>query len=301
MVSKTALVVAPLLAVLLALLPVPSALPQESGRNAEPPRRLLLFFETEGGAQLSASERMLLYESLLIKLGRASERIAVLEYENPEAPGSDELRNTAAESRRADSWVLVTVGGRWPQLTVVSRAYDLVRAEPAFDLSFEATVRRGAVELERHFWDPVTEAAAGTLSGTGKAVARTVSREQMTIKAVPGTRIKGLDEEPVEIGDNGETTLEALLPATFSLRATKLGYDPIDRDYYVEPGIGVLDLAQERGSRWAFSFYLQMMNYPGFDASFYPVPDFYWVKLGFNTFLVGLVLAEEREQSMLVS
>jgi hypothetical protein len=44
-----------------------------------------------------------------------------------------------------------------------------------------------------------------------------------------------------------------------------------------------------------------MMNYPGFDASFYPVPDFYWLKLGFNTFLVGLVLAERREQSMLVS
>ncbi|MBN1838202.1 MAG: hypothetical protein JW820_20255, partial [Spirochaetales bacterium] len=115
------------------------------------------------------------------------------------------------------------------------------------------------------------------------------------------TRIAGLGPEPVELGESGDLGMEALLPATFSLRATRLGYAPIEQDFYVEPGVGVLDLGQEKGSRWALSFYLQMMNYPGFDASFYPVRDFHWVKLGFHTYLVGLVLAEDRDESMLVS
>ena len=274
---------------------------QEPSREEVPPRRLLFLFDTAETAQFSSPEQLLLYESLLVKLGRASERVAVLEYEQPEPPGSDELRSTAAQSRRADSWLQVTLGGRWPQLEVSARAYDLNLGETVFDLSFGATIRRGAVELERHFWDPITDAVADNLSGPGKAVARTVSREPMTVRGVPGTRIKGLGPEAVELEESGELVFEALLPATFSLRATRLGYDPIDRDFYIEPGVGVLDLGQEGGSRWALSFYLQMMNYPGFDASFYPVPDFYWIKLGFNTFLIGLILAEDRQESMLVS
>jgi hypothetical protein len=273
----------------------------EPAADVEPPRRLLLFFQTADTARISSSERLLLYESLLVKVGRASDRIAVLEYEAPEVPATGELRSEAAESRRADSWLLVSLDGAWPQLTVRAEAYDLPQDGPAFQLSFSATLRRGAVELERHFWDPITEAAARTFTGRGTAVARTVSREQLVVKGVPGTKIRGLGDGTREIGNSGEISLEVLLPATFSLRATRLGYVPIDRDYLVEPGRGVFDLAQERGSRWAFSFYLQMMNYPGFDAAFYPVPDFYWVKLGFNTFLIGLVLAEDRDKSMVVS
>jgi hypothetical protein len=288
------------LALLLALLSATAVCSQEV-ESGQPPRRLLLFFRTAETAQFSSPERRLLYESLLLKVGRASDNIFVLEYEAPEVPDTDALRHGAAESRRADSWLLVIVDGRWPQLSVSARAWDLNVDGPAFEVSFSGTVRRGAVELERHFWDPITEAAARTLTGSGKEVARTVSREQLVVKAVPGTKIQGLEDEAIEIGESGEISLEAVLPATFSLRATRLGYDPIDRDFLIEPGAGILDLAQQRGTRWSFSFYLQMMNYPGFDAAFYPVPDFYWVKLGFNTFLVGLVLAEEREQSMFVS
>jgi len=114
MVRKAMTAVVFFIVALLALLPAPTAVPQEAAPGADPPRRLLLFFETAEGAQLSDPERLLLYESLLVKLGRASEGIAVLEYERAEAPGSDELRSTAAESRRAETWVLVSVGGRSP-------------------------------------------------------------------------------------------------------------------------------------------------------------------------------------------
>ncbi|MBN1836102.1 MAG: hypothetical protein JW820_09650 [Spirochaetales bacterium] len=297
MVGRRPHLIAAFLVGLAALLTAASARCQEQ----EPPRRLLFLFETAEGARLSPSEQLLLYESLLVRLGRASERIAVLEYEQSGVPGTDELRDTATASRRADSWVFVTVGGSWPQLTVSARGQDLVQAQTLFELSFEATIRRGAVDLERHFWDPVTDALTATLSGSGKQVAKTVSREPLTIRGAPGTRILGLEPGPVELGESGALEIETLLPATFSLRATRLGYDPVEQDFYVEPGAGVLDLGQEPGTRWAFSFYLQMMNYPGFDASFYPVRDFYWVKLGFNTFLIGLILAEDREESMLVS
>ena len=291
---------AALLAAALAALAALPATGQEAASRAAP-RRVLLLFDTAPGAEFEATERLLLYESLLIRLGRAAVRIAVIEHGADALPASEEMRTRAATSLRADAWVQVTVGGRWPELTVSTRCYDLLSDSMAFEGSFRATLRRGAVELERRFWDPVTAAVVEALPGSGREMARAVSREQLTVRGVPGTRIRGLGEEGLRLAEDGTVSLEALLPATVSFRATRLGYEPIERDLYLEPGLGPLELAQNPGARWALGGYLQMMNYPGFEASFYPVRDFHWIRAGFTTYLVGLVLAERSESSMLVS
>jgi len=291
-------------ALLLAALAValPTATAQEGAASGdEAPRRLLLLFEVADTAQLDPAQTLLLYESLLVKLGRASEMVAVLEHGDEPSPASDSERSQAARSRRGDAWLHVRVDGRWSGLTLSARAYDLLADAPAFELSWNAAIRRGAIELERHFWAVVTEAVAQQFRSGGRKVARAVSRETLTIAGVPGTRIRGLGDAVLEIDEGGQAALDLLLPATLSYRATRTGYYPVERGLYLEPGIGILDLEQERGSRWALNAYLQMMNYPGFDVSFYPVPNLYWIKLGFNTYLLGLVLAEERDQSMLVS
>jgi hypothetical protein len=300
MVNGRAIPAAPLMALLVFLAAFP-ACGQEGNPGGEPPRRLLLLFEAAPSARLDAVQRLLLYESLLVKLGRASERIAVVEYGEPASPPTDQARLDAAESRRADAWILVTVDGRWPQLELSARAFDLLAGSAAFELSLGRTVRRGAVDLERHFWDEIVEAVRSTLPGSGRRVARSVSRETLALQGVPGTRVRGFGGKAMRLGDGGALSIETLLPATFSFRATRLGYKPVERDIYLEPGLGTLDLGQERGSRWACSLYLQMMNYPGFEVSYYPIPDFLWVKLGFTSYLLGFVLAMEEEQSMLVS
>jgi hypothetical protein len=171
----------------------------------------------------------------------------------------------------------------------------------AFELSYEKPLRRGTVELERRFWEEIATAVAQSFTGGGRRVAKAVSRQELTIRGVPGTRVRGLGQEPLLIGESGATTLEVLLPATFSYRATRTGYYPVQKDLYLETGPAELDLGQARGARWSIDAYLFMVNYPGLDVAYYPVPGIYWVKLGFHTFLLGFVLAEERNQSMLVS
>ena len=299
MVRLRGLTAAVLAAVLAALAALPATGQEAASRAA--PRRVLLLFDTAPGAEFEATERLLLYESLLIRLGRATVRIAVIEYGEDALPASEEMRTRAATSLRADAWVQVTVGGRWPELTVSTRCFDLLSDSMAFERSFRATLRRGAVELERRFWDPVTDAVLEALPGSGRETARAVSREQLTLSGVPGTRIRGLGEETLRLAEDGTVSLEALLPATVSFRATRLGYEPVIRDLYLEPGLDTLELAQKPGARWGLGGYLQMMSYPGFEASFYPVRDFHWIRAGFTTYLVGLALAERSESSMLVS
>jgi hypothetical protein len=287
---------------LLALLgaaPMPIAA-QAPATGSLPPRRLLLFFEALPTAQLADSQRLLLYESLLIRLGRASERVHLLEHGSG-AGDSDEARSQAALDRKADSWIQVTVDGSWEGLKISVRSYDVLRQALTLDFALQKAVRRGALELERGFWDELAVSVRETYTQAGLPVTETVQPVTLQLQAVPGTRIWGFTPEPIKTGPDGTVTADVLLPATFEYRAARRGYNPLNEMVFLSPGQESYALPQQRGARWSLDFYLYQFGFPGFDVAWYPLHGSWFVKLGLNTFLLGVMLGGNDQEELFTS
>ncbi len=284
-----------------ALLAFISALPLAAQQQEEPPRRLLLFFDFTAEARFDPVQRLLLYESLLVRLGRASDRVAVLEHRREQMPQSDGERAEAAQALRADCWLLVTAGGTWERPRLEVRSYDLLADRETFAYPVEEPLRRGAVDLERHFWDRVAASVRETYTQAGRAVARAVTPGQIVFRGVAGTTVTGVGKGLVKIGADGQAAAEVLLPGTFAYRATRVGYDPVVGRVFAEQGQEVVALEQRRGTRFALSFYLENINFPGFDFSFYPVPNFLFLNAGFHTYALGFLFSGGGRDNPLVS
>jgi hypothetical protein len=301
----------PLLAAL--LLPVnPAAAQQEAappeqgppagdGGVQQPPRRLLLLFRVDESAAIDSAQAMLLYESLLVKLGRASERVVLVEPGEGPLPATDAERGDTALRMQADSWIEVTVAGSWEQPRIAVRSYDVLRQKQTIELDLQKRIRRGVMELERSFWDEVSAAVRDSYTSGGLAIGKTALRTALTLQAVPGSRVSGFTPRPVRVGDDGQAVAEVELPATFSYRATRLGYYPSEGLVLLQPGEQSLLIAQERGTRWALSLYLYNAAYPGLELAFYPVPGFLFLRLGVTTYLLGLVFGGGSEEQILAS
>jgi len=258
-----------------------------------PPRRLLLFFETAPGARLDDSQRLLLYESLLVRLGWASERVRVLE---GAAAGSDEARDQAVGEKLADSWIHVAVDGTWDSLRIAVRSHDLLRQQWKLDYSLNKPLRRGAVDLERGFWDEVVESVREAYTEAGLPITDNVQQVTLELQAAPGTRIAGFSPRALRAGPEGTASAEVLLPATFEYRATRRGYAPLNEMVFLSPGQDSYSLPQQTGPRWAVDFYLYQFGFPGFDVAWHPRRGPWYLSLGLNTFLAGITLGGDREQ-----
>ncbi len=300
MVRRTGVPPFALLGLLAALAAVPLPAQDLSGEPPRlPPRRLLLLFETASGVQLEDSQRHLLYESLLINLGRASERVRVLE--GTSAGDDDEARAQAAAGQQADAWIHVRLDGSWESLTIAVRSFDLLRQELRLDYTLKKDLRRGAIDLERRFWDEVARSVRETYTEAGLPITGTVQEVALELQAAPGTRIRGFSSEPLRVGAEGAVTTEVLLPATFEYRATARGYRPLEEMVFLSPGEKSFTLPQERGARWSLDFYLYQFGFPGFDVGFYPKYGSWYVKLGLNTFLAGVTLGGGDEEELFSS
>jgi hypothetical protein len=274
---------------------------QEPAADDEPTRRLLLFFELEPQANFSREEELLLYESLLVRLASASRKVAIREYPSRAPSASDKERTTLARSLGADSWLRVGLSGDWLSVVLRASSYDLIGQAMAFSFELRKPMRRGAVDLERDFWDEVNAAVDGYYSQA--AANRTVSGEVL-FQARPGTRIVGAGPSPLVADAEGLARAEIQVPSTLSVRATRPGSYPLEAKYYLNLAQNTVKLEQNPGPRFAIEAYLNNLVFPGFEFSYYLIPGLFYLRTGLTTYLFGLLLSDsgsETADSLVVS
>jgi hypothetical protein len=282
------------LLILLGLLSFTVALgAQEEGVGQGPTRRLLVYFQLVPGSDLSEREGVLLYETLLIELADASQKLAVKDFREAEIPPSDIEKTETAEQRKADCWLEVVVSGNTDVLQIQVRSLDMLSGQLVLDETLEKELRRGIRDLQRLFWADVTAPLADYYS---TAFSKDVSEGTLVFEALPGTRIGGSAWKKLQVDAEGQTSVQVPLPATLPYRATKPGYWPVEGEIYMDQTRKVLALEQERGVRFALDVYLQNLSYPGFDFMYFFVPDTVFARIGFLTYLLGIVF-DDREDS----
>lgn len=274
-------------AVLLFLLPGICRLQAQKSVDIEEVRRLVLYFEIEAGAGFTPQQATLLYESLMTSLSDASDRIALLEYEEAGIPAGDQEKSMAAEKIGADSWLHVTVGGDFESAELRVRCLDLLNGLIAFELDLKKELIRGTRELGMLFWNEVEEAARDYFE---QALNLENRIGDLTFQALPGTRIRGFGRRRLKVMEDGTAAVEVALPSTIPFRATKPGYWPVEGQIYVDQPEKSIVIEQTPGDRIALDIYLNNFNFPGFDFAYFLVPDMVYAKTGILTYLIGFVL-----------
>ncbi len=87
------------------------------------------------------------------------------------------------------------------------------------------------------------------------------------------------------------------LPGTYSFEALKRGYYPYKEIFYLESESRVIEIDQQPGSRYALNFYLNNFSFPGFELSYYFIPNFFFARVGFNTFLLGIRVPDQDDST----
>jgi hypothetical protein len=263
-------------------------------QQQEETRRLMVFYEVAADAELAEREAVLMYETLLLELSDASERIAVKEYGGQYLPASDEEKNTAAEELAADSWLQVAVGGNMDLLRVEVRALDMLSGRIILEQTIEKELLRGIRDLQRQFWKEVTNPLAEYFTS---AISKDMNRGTLVFEGLPGTRISGSAWNRVKIDEQGRVSVPVPLPATLPYRATKPGVFPVEGQLYMDQMTKVLRLDQQPAARLALDVYLINMSYPGAGLIYFFVPDSVFGRAGFLTYLIGISLNDSPDDS----
>jgi TolB-like protein len=272
------------------LLAITAAFAQEP----EEARRLMVFFEVLSGTDLAEREQVLLYETLLINLSDSSDRIAVKEQEGQFVPPSDEEKNAIAEELEADSWLHVALSGSAGALKIEARSIDMLSGRTVYADTLEKELRRGIRDLQRQFWEEVTKPLAEYYS---TAFSIDINSGTLVFEGLPGTQVRSSAWKKLKINTEGQVNVQVPLPATVPYRATKPGFFPIEGQIYMDQTTKVVPLKQQHGARIALDFYLNNMSYPGFDLTYFFLPDTVFGRISFLTYLIGFVLDDRSGES----
>lgn len=261
---------------------------------AQETRRLMVFYEVLPQAELSRREAILLYESLLIDLSDAGERMAVKEYGGEQVPASDEARNAAAERLAADSWLHVGVSGNPGLLRLEVRALDMLSGRTILQQSMKKEMLRGVRDLQRGFWSELSAALAEYFTS---AISMDMNRGTLVFEGLPGTLIRGSAWKRLRLDEQGRVSIPVPLPATLPYRATRAGFLPEEGHVYMDQTRKVVLLQQEQGVRLAVDVYLNNLSYPGASLNYFFVPDTVFGRIGVLSYLIGLQLDDSEEGS----
>jgi hypothetical protein len=190
------------------------------------------------------------------------------------------------------------VGGNIETANLRARCLDLLNGITAFELQIEKELIRGTRELGLLFWNEVEEAVREYFE---RALNVETLIGDLTFQALPGTKIQGVGRGRLKTTEAGSATVEVSLPSTIPFRATKPGYWPVEGQVYMDQPEKTIVLEQTPGDRIALDFYLNNFNFPGFDFTYFLVPEMVFAKTGILTYLIGFVLEGDQENKVFVS
>ena len=144
-------------------------------------------------------------------------------------------------------------------------------------------------DLAEFFWLELVSAAE-----KAAAVVKSGGRARLTILGPPGAVVEGLDKDRVELPESGELAIELKAPATYIWKARASGYASAEGIVSLFAEGASLELALDKVKAWTLELGLRNAAFPDFWASYRLLGDRLFVKAGFEQYLFGLSLAQER-------
>ncbi len=260
---------------------------QTSSEGSAIPRKLLVSITYPQGYALSAEARARVSRSLLVALAQA-EGIRIVEYSG-EPPESRKQWGEEAVKSGADCWLSIVFDDDSAKPTLNLLSYDVALGKKRIEKSVSLPSPLSESGVTGAMWEETVSIVSEQYFAVDPAAIMSLVQEKatLTINALPDTEITGLPGKPVKTGPDGAAVVKVPVPATYSIRLTRQSYFPVSLDLYVDSSM-VIPVQQESGSRLALDFTLANNFFPGVAAGFFPVPNYLFLKVGVDSFFVGL-------------
>jgi hypothetical protein len=264
---------------------------QAAPEPAMEPRRLLLVLQAQGDSY-SDADRVALSNSLALAFGEASPNLSVVVFGGGRFPEPLTERIAAAEQLGADAFLLVQASGERDAPSVSLSLYD-IPGQNAFDWSLPSGAGLDTSDLSYVDWSGVVFLVLGGLQGRSGAEEPAARRESaaVTIRALPGARVTGLPEGPLDVNDDGILSAQVPVPGLYTVRVTHPGYYPAQERYYVVADREI-SLTQSPDCSWNMDLTLFDAFFPGMAAGWYFIPEYAFVRTGMTAFFFGLRLSD---------
>ena len=270
---------------------------QETSPQVLAPRRLLLVVAGQGNAGLSPRELTLASRSLLLALQSGRQDLVLVEpAREPGSTSDGDLSRLAGESG-ADCWILVEISDSAAQSALRVRSFDVLSSSIVVDRTIRRTTDAGlsVASLPNERWEDVLALLSGAYPPRAAEAApvKDAGRAALVVRALPGTVVtltKGAKGRAT-VGADGSARLEVPAPLVCELRAAKSGYLPVRQAVYVR-GDRDLVIGQEPAPRLSIDASM-LMAWPGVAVLWAPVPEWFFVRAGLTTYLLGFVMRED--------
>jgi hypothetical protein len=266
------------------------------------PRRLVVVVEAKGGDTYTAAELLQLSRSLMAAIQASPTEILLLDWDSEPFPSEKPEAVEAAVKRTADCWLLVTIAGgrRSPALAITS--YDVLlkqyviegklQLEAAFELPDPpASTWTKLVGMVAGAYPPLDTAQPVRAAVSDRPASWTKDLATLTLHAVPGTVVEGLDGEPRTVGEDGTLKEAVRSPATYRLTATHPDQLQLATTFYLEDDREI-SLPQHRLARWSVDAGLYGMSFPQVEGSYFIVPGWLYARAGLMTYIAGLAFSD---------
>jgi hypothetical protein len=267
------------------------------------PRRLAVAVEAKGGDAYTTAELLQLSRSLMGAILASPTEILLLDW-GPEAFPSD--RPEAVEEvvkRTADCWLLVTVAGGRKSPSLAIKSYDVLRKQNVIEGKLQLEDAFGLPDPPAATWSKLVGMVAGAYppldaSQQVKAAAAdrpavwTKDTATLTLHAVAGTVVDGLDGESRTVGEDGTLRESVRSPATYRLTATHPDQLPLETSFYLEDDREI-SLPQHRLARWSVDGGLFSMSFPQVEGSYFIVPGWLYARAGLMTYVGGMAFSDD--------
>jgi hypothetical protein len=275
-----------------------AAVPAFLASAEQAPRRLLVAVQAKGGDAYTAIELLQLSRSLMAAIQVSGTEILIVDWGPDPFPVDDPDSAGDEVKRTADCWLVVTIGGGRKSPTLSLASYDpllkkqaisaKVQLGAAFDFPEPpAAAWAKVVELVTAAYPPLDADQPVRSTSTERPALWTKDLAVLTLHAVPGTVVQGLDGEPRTVGEDGTLKENVRSPATYILSATHPGQLPLETVIYLEDDRD-LTLPQHPLARWAIDAGLFSMSFPQAEAFYFLVPGWLYAQAGLMTSLAGL-------------
>jgi hypothetical protein len=255
---------------------------------------LMLHVDQQGNSGFSENELLMISRSLHIALQGKLKGMTIVESPESTPPASPDHLTGLAVDAGASAWLWVDISADRDSTRLRLRSFDVSRNQPGIDQPLQRGERLTVFGLPFEKWDDVTGALLDAYPKAAETIPPGVRQSAvLTLKALPGTRIVFAGTAAVVTADaDGRAEITLASPAPYSLRATHAGYHDETRSLFLSEDREI-ELPQKADSAWAVEASLKDFGYPGFDAAWFYVPSFLWVKLGFTTYALGLNLQSQ--------
>jgi hypothetical protein len=267
------------------------------------PRRLIVAVEAKGGDTFTAAELLQLSRSLMAAIQKAGTQILLLDWGSDPFPSDKPEGIEEALKRTADCWLLVTIAGGRKNPALAIRSYDLLLKQNVIEGKLQLDGAFALPDPPDSTWQKLVGMVAGAYppldtdqplktAAADRPALWTKDLATLTLHAVPGTVVEGLDGEPRTVGEDGSIKESVRSPATYLLTATHPGQLPLETTFYLEEDREIT-LPQHGLARWSVDAGLFGMSFPQVEVSYFIVPGWLYARVGLMTYIAGLAFTEE--------